>query len=187
MTSSSEATELGTSLAAHFAREISASERNLSKAFHLAWNNTWRTHLLFERFFIGNFGLEAGSYQGPRFADCIEILLQWGDRWTETVPAHRWICFFFSSLFVAQEIIDQNKLEKPQAHTSPIAELAALKKRMAEALAELRAKESHLTVRDLKHLLFRCAATLISAPKVSNCIFSHRHCLLRVEFSVTTN
>lgn len=94
---------------------------------------------------------------------------------------------FFSSLFVAQEIIDQNKLEKPQAHTSPIAELAALKKRMTEALAELRAKESHLTVRDLKHLLFRCAATLISAPKVSNRIFSHRHCLLRVEFSVTTN
>ena len=39
---------------------------------------------------------------------------------------------------------------------------------MAEALTELRANESHLTVRDLKHLLFRCAATLISAPKVSN-------------------
>jgi phosphatidylinositol 4-kinase len=35
VTSSNEATELGASLAAHFAREISASERNLSRVFHL--------------------------------------------------------------------------------------------------------------------------------------------------------
>ena len=71
------------------------------------------------------------------------------------------------TFFLAQRrIIGQNELEKPQAHTSPIAEVAALKKRMGEALTELRAKESHLTVQDVKHLLFRCAATLISAPKV---------------------
>ena len=92
-----------------------------------------------------------------------------------------------SLFFVQQAIIGQNELEKPQAHTSPIAELAALKKRMAEALSELRAKESHLTVRDLKHLLFRCAATLISAPKVSTLLSSHRQRSLIVGFSVTTN
>ena len=69
--------------------------------------------------------------------------------------------------FLAQRrIIGQNELEKPQAHTSPIAEVAALKKRMGEALTELQAKESHLTVQDVKYLPFRCAATLISAPKV---------------------
>ena len=69
--------------------------------------------------------------------------------------------------FLAQQrIISQNELEKPQAHTSPIAEVAALKKRMGETLTELQAKESHLTVQDVKHLPFRCAATLISAPKV---------------------
>ena len=76
--------------------------------------------------------------------------------------------------------IGQNELEKPQAHTSPIAELAALKKRMAEALTELRAKQSHLTVRDLKHLLFRCAATLISAPKVSTPSIPRLHRSLRM-------
>ena len=91
-----------------------------------------------------------------------------------------------SSLPVAQyDILGQNELEKPQAHTSQVAELAALKKRMAEALTEPR--ESHLTVRDLKHLLFRCAAMLISPPKVGNAPPSHHHRLLTVGFSVTTN
>jgi len=84
-------------------------------------------------------------------------------------------------------VVGQNELEKPQAHTSPIAELAALKKRMAEALTELRAKESHLTLRDLKHLLFRCAATLISAPKAGISFSLHRQRSLKVEFSVTTS
>jgi len=72
-------------------------------------------------------------------------------------------------------------------HTYPIAELATLKKRMAEALTELRAKESHLMVRNLKHLLFRCAATLISAPKVGSPLLSHHQHSLRVGFGVTTN
>ena len=69
-------------------------------------------------------------------------------------------------LLAQRRIIGQNELEKPQAHTSPITEVAALKKRLGEALTELQAKESHLTVQDVKHLSFRCAATLISAPKV---------------------
>ena len=72
------------------------------------------------------------------------------------------------------KVIGQNELEKPPVHTSPVAELAALKKRMAEALVEPRAKESRLTLRNLNYLLFRCAATLISAPKVSISSFLHR-------------
>ena len=41
VTSSSEETELGTSLAARFAREISSSERNLSRIFRLMHICIW--------------------------------------------------------------------------------------------------------------------------------------------------
>lgn len=37
---------------------------------------------------------------------------------------------------------------------------------MANTLGEIRSKKSSLTVQDLKRLLFRCAATLISLQKV---------------------
>ena len=56
---------------------------------------------------------------------------------------------------------------------------------MAEALTDIRVKESHLTLRDLKHL-FRCAATLISAPKASILFFSHRQKSLKIVFSAIT-
>ena len=90
-------------------------------------------------------------------------------------------------MVVQEKVAGQNELETPQAHTSPIAELAALKKQMAEALAELRAKGGHLTLCDLNYLLFRCAVTMISAPKASTSSFLHRQRSLRVGFSATTN
>ena len=88
VTSSNEATGLGTSLAAHFAREISSNERDLSGIFRLTSVCAWRAYPPFGRFFVCHFCLEAGSYQGPSFADCVEVILQWGDRWAEVVPAH---------------------------------------------------------------------------------------------------
>jgi hypothetical protein len=75
VTSSSEATELGASLAARFAREISAGERNLSKILHYVPLHLVHAHPLFERFPVGDFCLETGSYQDPRFANCVEIVL----------------------------------------------------------------------------------------------------------------
>lgn len=60
-----------------------------------------------------------------------------------------------------------DKLEKLPPQIAPHAEIQALKVKMARSLEEIRSKSSTLTVQDLKRLLFRCAATLISLEKVS--------------------
>jgi phosphatidylinositol 4-kinase len=72
------------------------------------------------------------------------------------------VCAFLS----INHAVAQKELDKPQTQNTPLPEVDAIKARLSKALQEIRAKDSHLTVRDLKHFLFRCAATLISAPKV---------------------
>lgn len=59
-----------------------------------------------------------------------------------------------------------DKLEKLPPQSAPSAELHALKTKMARTTDEIRSKSSALTVQDLRRLLFRCAATLISLEKV---------------------
>ena len=93
------------------------------------------------------------------------------------------VCLLLSELVHSSSgNIGQNELEKPQAHTSPTAELAALRKRMAEAFTKVRANQSRLTIRALNHL-FRCAATLISAPKVGTPSIPRLQRSLRMAFS----
>ncbi|KAJ6591860.1 1,3-beta-glucan synthase component-domain-containing protein [Mycena vulgaris] len=69
----------------------------------------------------------------------------------------------------------------PQA--APSAEIQALKGKMARTLDEIRSKVSSSTVQDLKRLLFRCAATLISLPK---CDYELLHYLVALPFEVST-
>jgi hypothetical protein len=70
---------------------------------------------------------------------------------------------------------------------------------MARTMEEIRRKNSTLTVQDLKRLLFRCAATLISLAKVSRTAFFHNelsmafqcehellHHLVALPFNVST-
>ena len=171
-------------MAARFAREISASERNLSgisRHVHLytvcslltgslSAISVWkpdRTKALASQ--IASKSYFSGEIAGLRLSR----------RTGRGLPGELAYCSIRN--------LGQNELEKPQAHTSPIAELAALRKRVAEALTELRAKQSHLTVRDLKHLLFRCAATLISAPKVSTLSTPRLQRSLIMTFSVIMN
>jgi phosphatidylinositol 4-kinase len=61
-----------------------------------------------------------------------------------------------------------DQLEKLPPQAAPSSEIQALKAKMARTLLEIRNKVSSSTVQDLKRLLFRCAATLISLPKVHN-------------------
>ena len=49
---------------------------------------------------------------------------------------------------------------------APSTEISALKAKLSYTMEEIRVKNSNLTVHDLKRLLFRCAATLISLKKV---------------------
>lgn len=61
-----------------------------------------------------------------------------------------------------------DKLEKLPPQMAPLEELRALKTKLANTMNEIRNKSSDLTVQDLKRLLFRCAATLISLQEVQN-------------------
>ncbi|KAK7467455.1 Phosphatidylinositol 4-kinase stt4 [Stygiomarasmius scandens] len=76
-----------------------------------------------------------------------------------------------------------DKLEIIPPRDAPSREVAALKKKMSDSMDEIRSKSSHLTVQDLKRLLFRCAATLISMQK---CDYELLHYLVSLPFEVFT-
>ncbi|THH17523.1 hypothetical protein EW146_g3305 [Bondarzewia mesenterica] len=59
-----------------------------------------------------------------------------------------------------------HKLETAPNDEDPVAEIEALKAKMAAALHDIREKFSSLTIQDLKRLMFRCASALISIMKV---------------------
>jgi phosphatidylinositol 4-kinase len=52
-------------------------------------------------------------------------------------------------------------------HAAPSTEVSSLKRQLANTTNDIRGKNSKLTVKDLKRLLFRCAAKLISLDTVS--------------------
>ncbi|KAJ7940268.1 hypothetical protein B0H13DRAFT_2299305 [Mycena leptocephala] len=76
-----------------------------------------------------------------------------------------------------------DQLEKLPPQAAPSSEIQALKAKMARTLLEIRNKVSSSTVQDLKRLLFRCAATLISLPK---CDYELLHHLVALPFEVST-
>jgi phosphatidylinositol 4-kinase len=93
-----------------------------------------------------------------------------------------------------------DQLEKLPPQAAPSAEIQALKGKMSRTLEEIRSKVSSSTVQDLKRLLFRCAATLISLPKVLalffvylflahpslQCDYELLHYLVALPFEVST-
>ncbi|KAL0581133.1 Phosphatidylinositol 4-kinase stt4 [Marasmius crinis-equi] len=76
-----------------------------------------------------------------------------------------------------------DKLEQLPPKNAPSAEIDALKDKLAHSTKEIRGKSSTLTVQDLKRLLFRCAATLISLPQ---CDYELLHYLVSLPFEVAT-
>ncbi|KAJ7085721.1 hypothetical protein B0H15DRAFT_846088 [Mycena belliarum] len=76
-----------------------------------------------------------------------------------------------------------DQLEKLPPQAAPSAEIQALQAKMARTLEEIRSKVSSSTVQDLKRLLFRCAAVLISLPK---CDYELLHYLVALPFEVST-
>ncbi|KIJ69126.1 hypothetical protein HYDPIDRAFT_23983 [Hydnomerulius pinastri MD-312] len=77
----------------------------------------------------------------------------------------------------------QDVLDKVAPQSSPFADILALKTKMANTMNAIRGKSSTLTVQDLKRLLFRCAATLISLDK---CEYGLLHYLVTLPFEVFT-
>jgi phosphatidylinositol 4-kinase len=64
-------------------------------------------------------------------------------------------------------LVGPDKLEKLPPQAAPSGEIHALRQKLANTMEEIRGKNSTLKVQDLKRLLFRCAATLISLENVS--------------------
>ncbi|EIW84881.1 hypothetical protein CONPUDRAFT_117099 [Coniophora puteana RWD-64-598 SS2] len=60
---------------------------------------------------------------------------------------------------------DEDDLDKLPPQSAPAFEIEGLKRKMEETLGDIRGKQSALTVQDLKRLMFRCAALLISLKK----------------------
>ncbi|KZP21149.1 hypothetical protein FIBSPDRAFT_788486 [Athelia psychrophila] len=77
----------------------------------------------------------------------------------------------------------QDKLEKLPPQSIPAAEILALKTKLAITEEEIAGKRSALSVKELKRLLFRCAATLISLEK---CDYDLLHYLVAIPFGVFT-
>ena len=65
-----------------------------------------------------------------------------------------------------------DKLATLPPQIAPSTEISAIKAKLSHTMEEIRVKNSNLTVHDLKRLLFRCAAALISLKKVRPAISS---------------
>ncbi|KAF9265698.1 hypothetical protein L218DRAFT_986377 [Marasmius fiardii PR-910] len=76
-----------------------------------------------------------------------------------------------------------DRIEQLPPEHAPSAEIGALKDKFARSMKEIRSKSSSLTVQDMKRLLFRCAATLISMPQ---CDYELLHYLVALPFEVST-
>ena len=79
---------------------------------------------------------------------------------------------FSSLVFIIDYHPGADKLAILPPQTAPSTEINALKAKLSHTMEEIRAKNSNLTVHDLRRLLFRCAATLISLKKVRPAISS---------------
>ncbi|KAF9475060.1 hypothetical protein BDN70DRAFT_996680 [Pholiota conissans] len=80
-----------------------------------------------------------------------------------------------------RESVDKLATAPPQ--TAPSAEIEDLKTKLYHTLEDIRGKNSKLTVHDLRRLLFRCAATLISLEKND---YDLLHYLVSLPFGVAT-
>lgn len=85
-----------------------------------------------------------------------------------------------SSILAASDkfIAGEDKLEKDAPRHAQFTEIQALKAKLATTAEEIHQKKSNLTVQDLKRLLFRSTATLISIDKVSHLSVNLFHSLI---------
>lgn len=65
-------------------------------------------------------------------------------------------------------VISADKLTTVVPEDTPMDEVSSLKTTLARTMEEIRNKTSKLTVHDLRRLLFRCAAILITLNQVGD-------------------
>ncbi|KAG6828586.1 hypothetical protein H0H92_007376 [Tricholoma furcatifolium] len=161
--SGGHSSELGASLAEHFGKAIGPVERQLTC---LAGLSKWKTDgakSLANEIAIKSYF--AGEAAGVRLA------------------CHEGLSLRRKAKFTLNASLVPDKLDKMPPHAAPTAEINALKKKMSRTSEDVLNKTSSLTVQDLKRLLFRCAAVLLSLEKCDHDLLHH---LVTLPFEVAT-
>ncbi|KAG6853905.1 hypothetical protein C0991_012574 [Blastosporella zonata] len=131
-----------------------------------------------------HFGRAIGPVQ--RQLTCLATLSQWKTDGAKTLANEIAIKSYFAGeaagvRLACHQIPD--KLDKLPPHSAPLAEIHALKRKMARTTEDVLNKSSSLTVQDMKRLLFRCAAALLSLEQFDHDLLHH---LVALPFEVAT-
>ncbi|KAG6909642.1 hypothetical protein DXG01_016424 [Tephrocybe rancida] len=131
-----------------------------------------------------HFGKAIGPVQ--RQLTCLAGLSQWKTDGAKSLANEIAIKSYFSGeaagvRLACHQIPD--KLDKLPPHSAPSTEIHALKKKMSRTTEDVLNKNSSLTVQDLKRLLFRCAAALLSLEQFDYDLLHH---LVALPFEVAT-
>lgn len=120
---------------------------------------------------IVSISIKTWCCKSPCKPNCNQGILCRGGSWCSSGKSWRLLAFHPSFLLLTiHPGTDKLAILPPQ--TAPSTEINALKAKLSHTMEEIRAKNSNLTVHDLRRLLFRCAATLISLKKVRPAISS---------------
>jgi hypothetical protein len=118
--------------------------------------------------FVIAIALENRCSQGSVKPNCYQSLLCRRGRWNSVGKSRKSVSFICHLMLLLTKAFssDGDKLVTESSQPAPLNEIEALKTKLYRTLEEIRGKSSKLTVHDLRRLLFRCAATLISLGKV---------------------
>ncbi|PPQ98140.1 hypothetical protein CVT26_003184 [Gymnopilus dilepis] len=160
------AAELGASIAEEFGKAIGPVHRQLSSLASLSHWKVDSAKVLSSQVAIK--GYFAGEAAGIRLAN------------RESSCSHR---LYYPFVCSHTSLSGVDKLATVPPQTAPSTEIDALRIKLCNTLGEIREKNSKLTVHDLRRLLFRCAATLISMEKID---YDLLHYLVALPFGVAT-
>ncbi|GLB34718.1 putative PI3 PI4-kinase family protein [Lyophyllum shimeji] len=131
-----------------------------------------------------HFGKAIGPIQ--RQLTCLANLSQWKTDGAKSLTNQIAIKGYFAGEAAGVRLAchqGPDKLEKLPPQSAPSAEIQALEVKLSSTTEGIRNKSSTLTVQDLKRLLFRCAATLLSLEKVDHGLLHH---LVALPFAAAT-
>jgi phosphatidylinositol 4-kinase len=78
-----------------------------------------------------------------------------------------WVHIPISSIGLVSVLLDCTTAQRAAPHDTPQSELSVLREKLQSIMADIRSKRSSLTVQELRRLLYRCAAVLVSMDQAS--------------------
>lgn len=163
--------ELGASVALHFANTISPYERKIREPIALHFITREVNHMIVAQ-------IASSLAWIPDRAKVLSSQIACKDHFAGEAAGVRLAgrlrrsSLSLNPCMCPTRVLDADDLQKTPPEKVPQEEIAALKAKLATALKEIQDKSSTLTVQELKRLLFRCAAVLISITGVSSILTS---------------